>query len=835
MKTFQWERIKIERVKSINLDLMERRVNMRKRNLKWMLGGLALTMTVAFVPSDKVWAAEANAGSIAVSLDQVNTMESDDVSRGISIQESSEEYRFSKEYLFESTPAKGDSVQVDLNLLRISEDGVADADLETYYFVLKPSAENAIRVTDKMGNELQEQDYGYRISQKLMPLTVTRLNCDEISVFMDAYSTEDAGMSEELAKGIEDVFSNSDVDDKGAHDYYVSNNKIYCRYDHTQFTGTGFVRVNDEYYYVVNGNWKNEVEDIVQVQNVSGHYGEWWYVKDGKANFSYNGVEKNKNGWWRIENGKVNFNFTGFAENRNGWWYLQNGKVNFNKTDVMKGTVKGENGWWNVVNSQVIFKDTVAKNKNGWWYIEDGKVDFSYYGVANNENGWWRIEGGKVNFNFTGFAENKNGWWYLQNGKVNFNKTDVMKGTVKGENGWWNVVNSQVIFKDTVAKNENGWWCIENGKVNFNCNSVEQNQNGWWKIKNGKVDFSYTGIAKNENGWWRIVNGKVDFGCNSVEKNENGWWYIKNGKVDFNYTGIARNENGWWRIEGGKVNFNYVGFAENSNGWWYLSGGKVQFGTNSVIYGKVKEESAWWCVRNGQVSLSYTGVGTNSNGTWFIENSKVNFDFTGEKVINGETYSFVNGKGVTGWVTKSDGSKYYCQNGRIAKNTIVGDYYVGDTGKLVTDSVVMKAVAFVNAHSSASQSPAQRLRSCYDYLFGKGYKYERIRGVPQKNDLPGRADYYLTNKKGNCYCYAVTLAYAAKVLGYESRVTFGQVSDSSGSYMSDHGWCSVKVDGTWYISDYFAYMKTDSAYPRAHTERDGVYTLKITNGTVNWQ
>lgn len=69
----------------------------------------------------------------------------------------------------------------------------------------------------------------------------------------------------------------------------------------------------------------------------------------------------------------------------------------------------------------------------------------------------------------------------------------------------------------------------------------------------------------------------------------------------------------------------------------------------------------------------------------------------------------------------------------------------------------------------------------------------------------------------------------------ESRVTFGQVSDSSGSYMSNHGWCSVKVDGTWYISDYFAYMKTDSAYPRAHTERDGVYTLKITNGTVNWQ
>lgn len=306
------------------------------------------------------------------------------------------------------------------------------------------------------------------------------------------------------------------------------------------------------------------------------------------------------------------------------------------------------------------------------------------------------------------------------------------------------------------------------------------------------------------------------------------------GKVDFDYSGVAKNQNGWWRIENGKVNFNFVGFAENENGWWYLTGGKVQFGTNSVIYGTVNGEKAWWYVRNGQVILTYNGAGTNSNGTWLIENGKVNFDYTGEKTIDGKNYSFANGKGINEWVTKADGAKYYYKNGLLQKNTIVGNYYVDDTGKQVTDSVVMKAVAFVNAHSSASQSPDQRLKSCYNYLFKEGYKYQRIIGVPQKKDIPGRADYYLTNKKGNCYCYAATLAYVAKVLGYESRVTFGQVSESNGD-MTDHGWCLVKNNGVWCISDYFAYMATDTSYPRVHTANYGTYTLKITNGAVNWE
>lgn len=453
------------------------------------------------------------------------------------------------------------------------------------------------------------------------------------------------------------------------------------------------------------------------------------------------------------------------------------------------------------------------------------------------DNRLYRVDNGEV-FSGTGFARLEDGsYYYVVNGSWNRSLDDIVKvNNVESSNGeWWLVQNGKFSPISTVAKNKNGWWCVENGKVNFKCNSVEKNSKGWWKIKNGKVDFSYIGIAKNENGWWRIVDGKVDFKCNSIEKNSKGWWYIRNGKVDFSYTGVAKNQNGWWRVENGKVNFGFNGFAQNQNGWWYLKNGKVQFDTNSVIKGAVNGESGWWYVDGGRVELDYNGIGINGNGVWLIENGKVDFSFTGQKTFNGVTYNFTNGRTYDyqdGWQT-INGEKYYFKNGVIQKNTIVGKYYVDDSGRQITDSVVMKAVAFVNAHSSSSQTPMQRFKSCYKYLYGDGYHYERIMGVPGKQDVADRANYYFTNKKGNCYCFAAATAYVSKVLGFESRVTFGQITSVHGG-MTNHSWAALKSSGTWYISDYYAYMADDDSYPRYHTAAHGVYTLEISGGKVKW-
>lgn len=123
--------------------------------------------------------------------------------------------------------------------------------------------------------------------------------------------------------------------------------------------------------------------------------GEWWCVKDGEIEYSYNGVAQNENGWWKIKDGKVDFTFKGLAKNDNGWWYLKDGKVDFNYNGIVQ-------------------------NEYGWWKVTNGKVDFSYNGLAQNEHGWWMLQGGKVDFDYNGLCPNEHGTWVLEKGKVNF-------------------------------------------------------------------------------------------------------------------------------------------------------------------------------------------------------------------------------------------------------------------------------------------------------------------------------------------------------------------------------------------------------------------------------
>ena len=143
--------------------------------------------------------------------------------------------------------------------------------------------------------------------------------------------------------------------------------------------------------------------------------GEWVYVKDGKIDYSYNGVAQNENGWWKIKNGKVDFSFTGLAKNEYGWWYCENGKVNF----TYNGIVKNEYGWWKVTNGKVDFTyNGLAKNENGWWMLQGGKVDFDYNGLCCNEYGTWVLVEGKVNFDYVGKYVFSGKVYNIEKGKV---------------------------------------------------------------------------------------------------------------------------------------------------------------------------------------------------------------------------------------------------------------------------------------------------------------------------------------------------------------------------------------------------------------------------------
>ncbi len=265
--------------------------------------------------------------------------------------------------------------------------------------------------------------------------------------------------------------------------WYVENGIV-------NFSYTGFAKNNNGKWYVENGKVDFQVNSVLKdTTGAIGEKGAWYYVVDSKVQTGFTGLAnyKNANGWWYIVNGKVDFTVNTVAKNKNGWWYVLDGKVRFGFTGLAD-----------------------YRNENGWWYIRDGKVDFNHNGVDRNKNGWWYVTDGKVQFGFTGLADywNTNGWWYIQDGLVDF----IHNGVDKNRNGWWYVTGGKVRFGFTGLadyRNENGWWYIRDGAVDFTHNGAEQNKNGWWYVKDGKVDFTYNGTVEVSGELCQVKDGRV--------------------------------------------------------------------------------------------------------------------------------------------------------------------------------------------------------------------------------------------------------------------------------------------------------------------------------------
>ena len=280
--------------------------------------------------------------------------------------------------------------------------------------------------------------------------------------------------------------------------------------------------------------------------------GSWYYMKNGKIDYDYDGLAQNEYGWWKISNGTVDFGYTGLAQNEYGWWKVSNGTVDFGYT----GLAQNEYGCWKVSNGTVDFSANGLLYDNmseKWWYFNNGAIDYNYDGLALNEYGWWKISNGTVDFKYTGLALNEYGWWKVSNGTVDFGYTGL-------------------------AQNEYGSWKISNGTVDFSANGLlyDNMSEKWWYFNNGAVDYNYDGLALNEYGWWKISYGTVDFGYTGLALNEYGWWMVNKGIPDITYNGIAANQYGLWKVSNGTVEFNYTGTYTFGNETYTIVNGLVQ-------------------------------------------------------------------------------------------------------------------------------------------------------------------------------------------------------------------------------------------------------------------
>ena len=196
-------------------------------------------------------------------------------------------------------------------------------------------------------------------------------------------------------------------------------------------------------------------------------------------------------------------------------------------------------------------------------------------------------------------------------------------------------------------------------------------------------------------------------------------------------------------------------------------------------------------------------------------------------------------------ITIRDGKVY--QNNKQVTNKIVGSkakgyYYVDKTGRKVNTREIRQAVDFVMRNSKAGDSRAKRLKACYRALQAYPY-FGMTNRAPKAKNLFSYARYMFSRHRGDCYYYASTMAYIARVLGYDSRVAVGGVTARGpAAPLSLHGWCEVKYGKSWRM--------LDCSMQRAHHDRnlclvtrkkypfrlrcDKVYTMTVKNAKVKW-
>lgn len=196
-------------------------------------------------------------------------------------------------------------------------------------------------------------------------------------------------------------------------------------------------------------------------------------------------------------------------------------------------------------------------------------------------------------------------------------------------------------------------------------------------------------------------------------------------------------------------------------------------------------------------------------------------------------------------ITIREGKVY--QNNKPVTNKIVGSkakgyYYVDKTGRKVNTREIRQAVDFVIRNSKAGDSRAKRLKACYRALQTYPY-FGMTNRAPKAKNLSSYARYMFSRHRGDCYYYASTMAYIARVLGYDSRVAVGGVTARGpAAPLSLHGWCEVKYGKSWRM--------LDCSMQRAHLDRnlclvtrkkypfrlrcDKVYTMTVKNAKVKW-
>lgn len=192
-------------------------------------------------------------------------------------------------------------------------------------------------------------------------------------------------------------------------------------------------------------------------------------------------------------------------------------------------------------------------------------------------------------------------------------------------------------------------------------------------------------------------------------------------------------------------------------------------------------------------------------------------------VYENGTYGFKDGYPLTGYNRVDGLLRYYNSNGRMYRDTIVGDnstgyYYIDKDGICIESREIRLAAEFIAKYCKGNNLQ-EKMKYAFLYM-AKNYPYVRVYNdnPSSEKDIQPFAIELFEDKQGTCYRYAAAYACITKIAGYRSRFCYGM----SGTLY--HGWTEVNVDGKWLhcdvdaqlpgygYPDYFPYMTSSHVW-----------------------
>ena len=408
--------------------------------------------------------------------------------------------------------------------------------------------------------------------------------------------------------------------------------------------------------------------------------------------------------------------------------------------------------------------------RNAWigsyWLGADGRMATSSW-VDNGRyyvdaNGAWVKDAKRPEAKKNGWIKEGSTWYYLENGALARNKW--VGNYWLGADG--KMVTSSWVDNDRYYVDGDGAW-VKDAK------RPEVKKNGW--IKEGSAWYYYENGALARNKW---ISGKYWLGADGKMATsswvDNGRYYV--------------DSNGVWVKDAKKPEAKKHGWVKEGTTWYYFYQGQIV--KNAWI-------GSYWLGVDGKMATSswvdnnryYVGA----NGLWDKNAKKPE-----EKVVVKKN----------GWV-KEGNTWYYYENGTLARNKWVGNYWLGADGKMVTNAWVDNGRYYVDGNGAWVRNAGQGVNY-------SGY-YKVVSLYIPVYDANGRI---LSHVSKDTVLFRDNRSTAngripIQVAGLTGYVNASQVTavDSSNTFIPDY-----VSDGTYVYHRYSPYTKVMVAHHNANMQ-----------------